>query len=120
MKKMIRNSLSALLIAFAFTSTALAQGAKPHYAFANASADEAAKFTELLKDFNLDGYRCYNKRRTIHFLNSNVSVDLYSAKELLDTYGKAISPLTIMNDTPTEEIAFLLLNGKIQIVKVQK
>ncbi|MFL5762293.1 MAG: hypothetical protein ACJ77K_00015 [Bacteroidia bacterium] len=123
MKKVFRNSIGVLLasvLLIAFSGEIKAQGAKPHYAINNASADEANKYTELLKDFNLDGYRCYDKRRTIHFLNSNASVDLYSAKELLDTYGKAISPLTIMDNTPKQDIAFLVVSGKIQIVTIQK
>ena len=46
----------------------------------------------------LDKYRFYDKRRTIAFTDSKATIELYSAKELLDIYGKEISPLTVKGD----------------------
>lgn len=96
---------------------ASAQNIKPHYIIKNASGGlEVQKYNDLLKDFVFDQYRFYDKRRTIKFTNSDVTVELFSAKELLEIYQKQISPFTIMDTIAKKEIAFYLYGGKIQIV----
>ena len=93
---------------------------KPHYIVNNpGDAKETSSYYDLLSNFNLDEYRFLDKRRTIKFVNSDVTVDLYSAKEMLDIYGKPISPLTIMDNVPKKNIAFFLYGGKIQIVTLK-
>ena len=47
----------------------------------------------------LDKYRLMDKRRVIYFSDMKASIELYSAQELLDTYGKQISPFTIKTET---------------------
>lgn len=94
-----------------------AQNIKPHYVIKNASDKlEVQKYNNLLKKFVFDQYRFYDKRRTIKFTNSNITVELFSAKELLEIYQKQISPFTIMDTIAKKEIAFYLNGGKIQIV----
>ena len=56
----------------------------------------------------LDQFRFYDKRRTINFKKSDVSIELYSAKELLDTYKKAISPFTIRDGQKYKDVWFVL------------
>jgi hypothetical protein len=124
MKKFLSSAAKAAcsaLLFLVFIQQAAAQNAKPHYVVNNtANAQEAAQYTDLLKDFDFDQYRFYDKRRTIHVLNSNITVDLYSAKELLDIYAKPVSPLTIMDNNPKDDIAFLMYSGKLRIVTVKK
>jgi hypothetical protein len=101
--------------------TGFAQGTKPHYLVNNAvDAKETETYYDLLSNFNFDQYRFYDKRRTITFVKSAITVELYSAKELLETYQKSISPLTIMDNIPQTDIAFLMYAGKVQIVKIKK
>lgn len=104
---------------FAFQSFSFAQGSKPHYVVNNAGT-ETAKYYQLLDNFNFDQYRLLDKRRTVKFMNSAITVDLYSAQELKDTYQKAISPLTIMDNTIKNDIIFLMNGGKVQIVPLKK
>lgn len=110
------------IIAFisVFAKTISAQNAKPHYVVNNtSSAQETANYINLFKDFNFDQYRFYDKRRIITFIKSNVTVELYSAKELLEIYQKPISPFTIMDNVAKKEIAFLMNGGKVQIVTIK-
>lgn len=105
---------------FAFSQSTFAQGSKPHYVINNAvDAKDLANYYDILKDFDFDEYRFYDKRRTIKFVKSNVTVDLYSAKELLDIYQKPISPLTIMDNVAKTTVSFLLYAGKVQIITVK-
>jgi hypothetical protein len=125
MKKLLSVTAKAACIFFLLFTLSNSVNAqtvsKPHYTVYNtANAEETAKYTELLANFDFDQYRFYDKRRTIHFINSNITVDLYSAKELLDIYGKQVSPFTIMDNTPKQEIGFLMYAGKVQIVNVKK
>lgn len=117
------KTIFVLFLFFAFTKTSFSQEGKTkaHYVVNNAAdAKETVSYTELLSQFNFEQYRFYDKRRTIKFINNNITVDLFSAKELLEVYGKPISPLTIMDNIPKKDIAFLLNGGKVQIVTVKK
>src|ERR1700744_3870076 len=67
------------------------------------------KYENALDNYGkLDEFRFYNKRRTIRFQNCSVSVELYSAKELFDQYGKVVSVFTIKDNQPYKEIEFAL------------
>ena len=117
------KTIFILFLFFVFTKTGFSQDSKvkQHYVVNNAAdSKEAASYSDLLSQFNFDQYRFYDKRRTITFVNNSVTIDLYSAKELLDTYGKVVSPLTIMDNVPKKNIAFFLNGGKIQIVTLKK
>jgi len=76
--------------------------------------DDIAKYEQAIITYGkLDQYRFYNTRRKILFQNSTVWVELYSAKELLDLYGKQISPFTIKDGQKYKEIEFAFtLDGK--------
>jgi len=121
LRKTIVRTIFFLFLVLIIDVTAFAQGAKPHYVVNNAGdAKETENYYYLLSNFNFDQYRFYDKRRTITFVKSAVTVELYSAKELLETYQKPISPLTIMDNIPQTDIAFLMNAGKVQIVKIKK
>jgi hypothetical protein len=120
LRKTIVRTIFFLFLVLIIDVTAFAQGAKPHYVVNNAGdAKENENYYYLLSNFNFDQYRFYDKRRTITFVKSAVTVELYSAKELLETYQKPISPLTIMDNFPQTDIAFLMNAGKVQIVKIK-
>ena len=77
------------------------------------------KSTEITKYQNvadqcsdLDKYRLLNKRRVINFTDMKASIELFSAQELLDTYGKQIHPLTIKTETYPSIIFDISMDGK--------
>jgi hypothetical protein len=95
------------LLLFSFTSTA--QKAKEHYVLHHADSKiDAATYKQALDNKELDGFRFLDKRRIIKFEGSATTVELYSAKELLDLYGKQISPLTIKNSAAAQQIEFII------------
>ena len=71
--------------------------------------DNIAKYENAIRNYGkLDEYRFYDRRRTIRFTNTTVSIELYSAKELLNLYNKKISPLTIMDGQKYRDVEFAL------------
>ena len=71
--------------------------------------DNIAKYENAIYNYGkLDEYRFYDRRRTIRFTNTTVSIELYSAKELLNLYNKKISPLTIKDGEKYRDIEFAL------------
>jgi len=71
--------------------------------------------TALSKRGSLDGFRFLNARREIVISGTGVVVELFSAKELLDLYGKAVSPLTISDESGVANIEFVLTeNGLLK------
>ncbi len=60
----------------------------------------------------LDGFRFLDKRRTINFTDGKASIELYSANELLEMYGKHISDLTIKNDNYPQITFDVTMDGK--------
>lgn len=59
-------------------------------------------------DGDLDMYRFYEKRRNIEFTGTSDYIELLSAKELNEKYGKPISPLTIRQGQPYNDITFAI------------
>src|ERR1043165_2497228 len=109
--------VSMLLV---FSISAFAQGSKPHFVINNPDKPaEVQVYYDMLKDFNFESYRFLDQRRVIKFVNSNVTLELYSAKELKTLYQKEISPLTIMDNKPKSNIAFLVQGGKVQVVTIK-
>ena len=106
-----------LLLSIAFSRSGNAQTAKPHFVIHTQNADDIPNYEHALKDFDFDSYRFYDKRRIIKFTNSSATIELYSAKELLDIYGKPVSPFTLMDNKPKKEIEFYFYpsEGKAKI-----
>lgn len=65
-----------------------------------------------------DNYRFLNQRRIIYFDNRQVSIELFSANELKEKYGKRISPYTIKEGSTYPEIEFHLEDGLIKEVLI--
>ncbi len=74
---------------------------------------DVAKYQTAIDNWGqLDSYRLMNQRRIIYFTDSKLSIELYSAQELLDTYGKQISPHTIKSSNYAHVAFELTQNGK--------
>lgn len=67
----------------------------------------------------LDYYRLLNERRTILYFgvygSEGVTIELFSAQELLDDYDTQISPYTIINPEDAKETVFVLTPDKLSI-----
>jgi hypothetical protein len=118
---LISKALFTLAFMFIFQYTIFAQNGKNHFVINNPDKPaETQIYYDALREFDFASYRFYDKRRIIKFVNSNVTLELYSAKELLDTYQKPINPSTLMDNVPKKDIAFLMTGGKIQVVSLKK
>jgi hypothetical protein len=84
---------------------------KEHYIIhQNGAAIDVVKLTTYLNTgfFNLDEYRFYDKRRIIQFEGTTATIELYSAKELFEIYGKHVAESTIMPGAKFNEITFAI------------
>ena len=83
---------------------------KKHYEISSSIDNE--DFTQYEQAINnyteLDQFRFLENRRTIKFSGSEVTIELYSAKELFEQYGKEIAPSTIMPGTFYKPVNFMI------------
>lgn len=115
----ISKAIFTLTFLFSIHLSASAQNAKPHFVIINPDKPaETQVYYDALKEFDFASYRFLTKRRTIKFSKSNVTLELYSANELLDLYKKPINPNTLMDDKAKKEIEFYLEpnSGKIMVI----
>jgi hypothetical protein len=92
---------------FSIYSGAVAQTSKTHFEIKNAKDQkEAAAYLNALKEVDFEEFRFYSERRTIHFVNSPVIIELYSAQELLALYGRPIHDANIRNNKALKDIQF--------------
>jgi hypothetical protein len=107
----------ALIFCFSLTSNLLAQdqvvAMKKHYnIFSSIENEDLTLFEQALTNYSeLDQFRFLNQRRTIKFSGTNVSIELFSANELLLDYGKDIAPLTIIPGTFYKPVDFMITNN---------
>ena len=66
---------------------------KSHYEFIAPEGTSTLYYEKALQHTSLDELRYLNERRTIPMEGTNIKLELYSAKELYDLYGKPISPI---------------------------
>ena len=66
--------------------------------------------TALINFSQLDEFRFLNQRRTILFEKNQIFVELFSAQELFELYGKEISPVTITSGKTYLPATFQLIN----------
>jgi hypothetical protein len=70
------------------------------------------KYEKASSNFLLDEFRYYDKRRVVDFTDGKASIEIYSAKELLEAYEKEIAPGTIFDPTKARQITFdITLDG---------
>ena len=107
----------ALIFCLSLTSNILAQdqvvAMKKHYnIFSTIENEDLTLFEQALTNYSeLDQFRFLNQRRTIKFSGTNVSIELFSANELLTDYGKEVAPLTIMPGTFYKPVDFMITNN---------
>jgi hypothetical protein len=111
----MKNSLAltfrgVILFVFILLSSSLsAQKSKSHYLLHNPDpAIPAAVYEEAINKKNFEEFRYVDARRTIKFSGSSASIELFSAKELLELYGKAIHPMNIKYPASAASIEFIL------------
>ena len=87
--------------------------------FNNGNNDSLVYYKAIASYDSFDQFRFYDKRRLIFFIDKNVSIELFSAKELNEKYGKRISPYTIKDGESFPEIEFAINESGIkpQLVK---
>jgi hypothetical protein len=96
-----------ILFILSCSQIGLAQITKPHFEIKNAKDQkESTAFYNAVKDVNFEEYRFYSERRVIRFVNSPVTIELFSAKELLDMYQRPVHELNILNNKAKKEIEF--------------
>lgn len=106
MKKFVHKLIVLLLIS---GTTAFAQDkAKSHYIIHNPDPNiPISAYQEAIEKKDLDSFRFYDTRRTIKIADSQTTIEIFSAKELLDLYGKPISPFTIKDPSKATNIEFI-------------
>lgn len=113
---MKRIKLLFTLAVFIVAMNGIAQTEKKEHFIihTNGALIDVAKHTEAISAYSaIDQFRFYDKRRIIKFTESEATVELLSAKELLEKYGKQIPPQTIMPDQIYKEITFSIsIDGK--------
>lgn len=104
----------ALIFSMSLSNSILAQdqvvAIKKHYNLSSSSENEdLSLYEQALNNYSeFDQFRFLNNRRTIKFSGSNISIELYSANELLAQYGKEIAPSTIMSGTFYKPVDFMI------------
>ena len=112
MKKLI---LFFLLIS-GFSGIAQQSRNKVHYKFINPALEQTLKYEKALTQMQLDEFRFMNERRQISIEGTSLIVELFSAQELLISYGKAISPLTIKNPINAPNVSFKLAKNNYTLL----
>jgi hypothetical protein len=116
-----------VMFVFCFSGFSLAQDKgdfkqKKHYSLVSSDSKiNLSPFEMALSaSSQLDQFRLYDQRRIIFFERNSVSVELFSAKELEENFGKQISPNTIMKKAEMTPVIFLLkeVNGIYSIEPV--
>jgi hypothetical protein len=95
-------------------------GSKPHFVL-KLNPSHQHQYNEYQKALNsytrIESYRLVHKRRTISLSGNIGTIELFSAKEMLDKYGRRIRPQNIQEGAPVKEIELLL--GENGLIKEQ-
>ena len=104
-----------ILLFLLFCSSVKSQSSKKdHFSLiTNKSASETIIYETAVRDYaDIDKFRFYDKRRRIIIQNSEITLELHSALELKEKYGKPIAPLTIMPGSEYQGVEFYLTDGE--------
>lgn len=104
----MRTYLLLFLLVLGYSNTAQNAVQKPHYRIINEGFDFTLLYEKALAHTQLDNLRYLNTRRQIPVEGTKISIELFSAQELLENYGKPISPLTAVQSSVKEPIKFKL------------
>ncbi len=92
---------------------------KPHYEIINPESEIFLKYEKALTHTEFDGLRFLNQRRQIPIDGSKIIIELYSAQELLEKYGKKISLLTVKNYLGTKQVKLKLADNNYRMVVME-
>jgi hypothetical protein len=99
------------------------QTTKAHFVILNGgSAENTERYYNAVKNFDFEQYRFVDKRRVIKFTNTEVKIELFSARELLDLYHREIHPSNIKNNIADKEIEFYYFpeSGQAKLNEISK
>jgi gliding motility-associated-like protein len=101
-----------------FSCFAIAQQAinKVHYRVINESFESSLKYEKALEHTFLDNLRYLDSRRQIQVEGTQISIELFSAEELLASYGKPISPLTARKSAVAVPVKFNLSRSNYSLL----
>jgi len=83
---------------------------KEHYRLLNPKGDFSLNYEKALTRASLDSLRFVEKRRQIPIEGTNMVLELFSAKELLEKYQKPILPINIADASKAQKVK-LRMNG---------
>ena len=104
----MRTYLLICLLLFGYCGIAQQTAQKEHYRILNSEFDFTLIYEKALGHTQLDHLRYLNTRRQIPVEGSKLIIELFSAQELLEKYGKPISPFTATESVVKEPIKFKL------------
>lgn len=111
-----------VFFAFAFHSQVYTyQSAKKFHYEINSSENDSInkRINQAAFDYvKFDEVRLLNERRTITIIGYNASLVLFSANELLETYGKQISPFTILPGQTYNPVELIFTENKFPTFEV--
>src|SRR6185312_10743866 len=96
------------LLLVGYFSTAQQTVQKTHYRIINEGFDFTLTYEKALEHTQLDNLRYLDSRRQIPVEGTKISIELFSAQELLEKYGKPISPLTATKSSVLAPVKFKL------------
>jgi len=89
---------------------------KRHFTFHffDKNIDTLAYYKAALNFHSFHPYRFFDKRRVIFFNDKKVSVELYSAQEIKNLYGKDVRGFIEKDNDKYPRIEFVFYNGRIK------
>ncbi|MEO8760936.1 MAG: CUB domain-containing protein, partial [Bacteroidia bacterium] len=104
------------LIIVSLYGRAQQSASKVNYTIFNEGFESTLVYEKALSHTQLDGLRYLNSRRKINIEGTKVSIELFSAQELLRAYGKPISPLTTTTPNKATDVMFKLASDNYSLL----
>ncbi len=120
MKRIYIATLVSFLLTFVYSVSAQETVNKTHYRIINENFESTLNYEKALEHTQLDNLRYFNKRRQIPIEGTGIIIELFSAEELLYSYGKPISPLTIKDISNAPFVKFQLASNKYSLETLPK
>jgi len=115
---LLRKLLIVFTLLLSFGLSAQNGSKKPHYTIINPGFEPFLNYEKALTHTEFDGLRFLNQRRQIPIEDTKIIIELYSAEELQQKYGKQISPLTVKSDVNAKKVKFKLVENNYKMVAV--
>src|ERR1700757_156321 len=112
----MKTYLLICLLLFGYCGIAQQTAQKNHYRIINENSEFSLNYEKALAHTQLDNLRYLDSRRQIPVEGTKISIELFSAQELLENYGKPISPLTARKLSVVEPIKFKLSSNNYSLL----